>query len=332
MVIFKNRIFEIIVSSMKIYLKYLLFVLIFVCISACGNNDAEYTVVNFDKHSLKEKDQQQVAAPNVLKVAVGAMISPIDTLSSYESLLDYIGRKLNLKVELVQRKTYEEVNELIATNQVDIAFICTGPYVTGKIKYGFEALVTPVVRGEPFYQAYLIVNKNSPYETLEDLKGKTFAFTDPDSNTGYFAATYWLSLIGENPDSFFSKFDFTHSHDNSILSVAKSIVDGASVNSIVWEYFNARDPVYTSKTKIIKRSEPFGAPPLVASISLPQNLKSEITQLFCKMHEDPEGQQILNQLMIDSFLPTEESWYATVKQMELQIINAGTKAQNVEKH
>jgi phosphonate transport system substrate-binding protein len=314
------------------YLKLLLFIFVIISVASCNNNDADYTVVDFNKHNSEKKNSVQAVAPDVLKVAIGAMISPVETISSYQSLLNYVSKKLNLKVELVQRETYSEINELIPTNEVDIAFICTGPYIVGKDKYGFEGLVSPVVRGEPFYQAYLIVNKNSPYQSLEDLKGKTFAFTDPESNTGDFVPTYWLFQINETPDSFFSKTVFTYSHDNSIMAVAKSIVDGASVNSLVWEYFNARDPIYTSQTKIIKKSEKYGSPPLVASKSVPQELKLKIIRLFCEMNEDPEGRKILDELLIDSFRPTDDSWYETVKQMTQTLIQAKAKGNDKEKH
>jgi phosphonate transport system substrate-binding protein len=302
------------VADMIHYLKYMFCFLVFIFIAGC-NNEPDYKVIDFNKPAVQKASQEEVDKPKTLKVAVGAMISPIETLSSYQSLLDYIGRKLNLKVELIQRKTYAEINELIPTKEVDIAFICSGPYVIGKEKYGFEAMVTPVVHGEPLYQGYLIVHKDSPCQNLEDLKGRTFAFTDPDSNTGALLPRYWLTQIGENPDSFFSKTIFTHSHDKSIMSVAQSIVDGACVNSIVWEYFNARNPIFTSQTKIIKKSEKFGSPPLVASSFLPQELKLKIRKLLCEMHEDPEGRPILDDLMIDSFVPTDESWYEKVKEM-----------------
>ena len=55
-----------------------------------------------------------------------------------EDLLNYIGQKLDLNIELVQRETYAEINEMLPTGQLDIAFICTGPYASGHVKYGFE--------------------------------------------------------------------------------------------------------------------------------------------------------------------------------------------------
>ena len=105
----------------------------------------------------------------------------------------------------MQRKTYTEINNLIGQGQIDLAFICSGPYALGKDKYGFEALAMPEVRGSYMYQSYLIVNKDSPFQKLEDLSGKTFAFTDPESNTGKLVPTYWLQQQKKNPEDFFGK-------------------------------------------------------------------------------------------------------------------------------
>jgi phosphonate transport system substrate-binding protein len=141
--------------------------------------------------------------------------------------LDYIDRRSGHSVQLIQRKTYDEVNALFPKGQIDLAFICTGPFAASREKFGFEALATPQVRGQPFYQSYLIVPKDSPYQSLEDLRGRVFAFTDPDSNTGAMVPRFWLAEVGETPESFFSKTTFTCSHDNSILAVAKGPSDEA---------------------------------------------------------------------------------------------------------
>ena len=122
------------------------------------------------------------------------MVSPKETFVYYQNLLNYIGTKSNHSVQLIQRKTYGEISELLHKGDIDISFICSGPYATGREKYGFEALATPIVRGKPYYQSYLIVNTDSEIQTLEDLRGGLFAFTDPESNTGFMVPKYWTSM------------------------------------------------------------------------------------------------------------------------------------------
>ncbi len=285
---------------------------------ACGS-ETDIRVVDFSKTVVVEKPGTQSPKNNYLKVAVAAMISPKETFVYYRQLLDYIGNNLGRDVQFIQRKTYGEINELLGKGQIDIAFICSGPYVVGKEKFGFELLATPEVQKSHFYQSYLIVNKTSHLRSIEDLREKVFAFTDPDSNTGKLVPTYWISQMGERPETFFSKTIYTYSHDNSILAVAKSLVDGAAVDSLIWEYYHRKNPVFTSKTRIIRKSEPYGIPPIVASPFLVSELKNRIRQVLFSMHQDARGQQILGELMIDRFTPTRDQWYDSIRNMELKI-------------
>ena len=279
------------------------------------SGDTEYTQVDFsEKMSVSQPITDKNVRP-ILRVAVAAMISPKETAIYYQELIDYLAAKIDYKAELTQRKTYGEVNELLAKQRIDLAFICTGPFVSGAALYGIEAIATPIVRGQPFYNSYLIVNKDSELNSIADLKGKDFAFTDPESNTGALVPRYWLRQIGARPETYFRSFTYTYSHDNAIMAVAKKLVDGAAVDGHMWEYYQQRNPFYSSRTRVIKKSEPFGSPPLVVSKALDPVMKNSLKTMVLSMHEDPEGKRILDKLMIDYFAPPLAEWYRPVKAM-----------------
>jgi len=279
-----------------------------------GEPDAAY--VDFSDRMVVERPGDRSQDNAYFKVAVGSIISAQETVVHYHELLEYIAEKLGRETQLVQRKTYDEINQLISMGQIDLAFICSGPYASGRDELGFEALAMPRVRGSHLYQSYLIVNKDGPIQTLADLRGKIFAFSDPQSNTGKLVPAYWLRKEGEKPETFFGKTIYTYSHDNSIMAVAKSLVDGAAVNGQVWEYYNHSNPEFTSKTRIIKKSTPFGNPPVVASSNLPDHMKKQIRRLLFNMHQNPLGRKILNQLMIDRFIAPKEECYDPILAMK----------------
>jgi phosphonate transport system substrate-binding protein len=292
---------------------FLLTGFLFLCIGC--ERDVAYQKVDFSITLPVSRESDARSHERELRVAVAAMISPKETFIYYKELLDYIADRMEYRIHLIQRKTYEEINSLFPKNQIDLAFICSGPYATAKEVYGFEAIAVPSIRGTPFYQSYLIVHKNSHFQKLEDLRGHVFAFTDPDSNTGTLVPRFWLYKIGESADRFFSDTRFTFSHDNSILAVAKNLVDAASVDGHKWEYYNSRNPYFTSLTRVIKKSDPFGSPPLVANIHLPEALKSRIREIVLSMHETTEGRRIQDALMIDRFQAPNEEWYRPVREM-----------------
>lgn len=293
----------------------LFLVLLTLLVIGCGK-ESDTRLVDFTKTMAVARSEGEPAGDSVLRVAVAAMVSPRETFQQHRQVLEYIGTRLGKKIDFIQRKTYREINELFAKGEIDLALVCSGPYAAGKEKYGFELLATPEIQGTPFYQAYLIVNKESGYQSLEDLRGRIFAFTDPDSNTGRLVPVYWLAERNARPETFFAKTIYTYSHDNSILAVARGLVDGAAVDGLVWDYYNRKNPALTSSTRIIKKSDSYGIPPLVASRYLPAELKGRIRQVLLEMHREPEGRKILKELMIDRFVVPDERWYDSIRRME----------------
>lgn len=296
-------------------ISWFMIVVMLLAIQGCGDSSG-YVNVDLYKTIAVERPGSQLPEKTRLKVAVAAMISPKETFIYYRQFLDYLGGQLDRETQLVQRKTYGEINELFKQGKVDVGLICSGPYAAGNERFGFEAIATPQVRGSKFYQSYLIVNKISPYQKLEDLKGRIFAFTDPESNTGRLVPIYWLQKKGEAAHTFFKMTIYTYSHDSSILAVARNLVDGATIDGNIWEYYNKKKPVNTSKTRVIKKSEPFGNPPVVVSVRLSPQLKEHIRQELFSMHLNPEGKKILSELMIDRFIAPKEKWYDPIRRMK----------------
>ena len=291
------------------------FAIIVTCFSLSCSKEYDALYVDFSKRVAIEQPGKGFQDKTDFRVAVAAMISAQETVGNYHKLLNYIAIQLGREIKLIQRKTYHEINELIGLGQIDLAFICSGPYASGRKKYGFEALAMPEVRGAPYYQGYLIVNRNSQYKSLSDLKGKIFAFTDPESNTGRLVPTYWLKLNSQRAEDFFGKTIYTHSHDNSIMAVAMALVDGATVNGQIWEYYHHRNPVHTANTRVIKKSRQFGTPPVVVPDSMPEHLKRTIRALLLNMNKEPEGKKILDGLMIDRFIAPDAARYDPILAM-----------------
>lgn len=271
------------------------------------------------KISLAEKvapgNEQNQAAGSRLRVAVSAILSPRETFDSYRDMLKYLEKRLGTPTELIQRETYQEVNELIGKRKLEMAFICTGAYVEGRDTQDMELLVVPVVKGEPVYYSYVIASAQAKIQGLEGLRGKSFAFTDPLSNTGYIAPRYLLLQKNERPEGFFLKTIFTHSHDRSIEAVAKGLVDGAAVDSLVFDAMGETNPELIAQLEIIDKSPPFGIPPVVVPKELPFARKEQLREILLAMHDDPEGREILRKLKIDRFVRAEDSLFDSVREM-----------------
>lgn len=299
----------------------LLVILSFAIISGCLEPEGvvKVNLSNRTADNIENSDAQ------ILRIAVSAIISPDETLVYYQDMFDYLSLKMGVPVKLVQRKTYQEVNDLVRKNSVDAAFVCSLAYIEGKDQFGMELLAVPIVRGEPRYYSYIIVPDDSSIKSLEELKGKTFAYTDPLSNSGKLSPEYMIAQIGENPETFFKLTFFTYSHDKSIQAVAEKMVDGAAVDSLVWDFKKATDPRFTSRTRIISKSPPYGIPPLVVSKDIDPTLKEKLSKILLQMHEDKKGKEILDRIMIDRFSEANDSLYNSVRDMKKVVSDAKTK-------
>lgn len=250
---------------------------------------------------------------DTLRVAVAAILSPQTTSRSYDPLLAYLAERIGRPVELVQRSTYAETNELVRTGQVDLAFVCTGAYVRGEQEFGMELVAVPEINGQPTYQSYIIVPAASPARSLEDLRQGVFAFTDPLSLSGYLVPLYALSTQGTSPNLFFARTLFTYSHENSVRAVAEGWVDGAAVDSLVYDAMVTQNRLYGEQSRIIWRSDPYGAPPAVVHPGLDPALKERLREALLTMGEDEAGRQALAALGVDRFVPGEEKWYDSAR-------------------
>lgn len=267
--------------------------------------------------TFKNQPLSQTTQPEktTLVVGVGSMILPAEGKQYYTDLADWLGEKTGKKVTLVFKKSYKEMNDALKSGSVDVAFVCGQPYVEGKKDFGLELLVAPVVNGKMIYHSYIIVPKDSKAKKLTDLKGKTFAFTDPISNTGKLVPTYMLGKMSETPEKFFGKVIYTGAHDASIYAVANGTVGGAAVDSLIFDYLAKRKPGLTGETKIIETSPPYGIPPVVVRPGLDPVLKSKLREAFLNANLDPKAKEILKNMDIERYSSIDDSAYSSIREM-----------------
>lgn len=304
-----------------VYASSILWLILVTILSACTSRQEPF----IDLNALTPISPSASRDTLPLRVAVSAVISPQGTVESYAPLLEYIKANLGRPVELVQRSTYAEVNDLVEMGEVDVAFVCTGAYLIGELEFGMQILVAPVVNGEAAYHSWLIVPSDSPAQSITDLRGKTFAFTDPLSHTGRLYPTYLIYQMGERPETFFGRTFFTYSHDAAIQAVASGLADGAAVDSLIYTYLVQRESGLEKKLRIIHKSPPFGIPPIVVSPNIRPQLRAELQAIFLEMHKDPQGQDALAILDIDQFIILENNAYDTARDLEIFLGSIATE-------
>jgi len=227
----------------------------------------------------------------------------------------YLEHKMGRKVEFVLRKSYREVMDLLDSDGIEFAWICGYPYIQKREPESIQLLTVPIYRGAPSYHSYIIVHHNSAYKHFRDLKGKIFAFSDPDSNSGFL---YPLTLIyakREKPETFFRQTFFTFNHAETVQAVSEQVADGGAVDSYIWEYLAIFRPDITEKTRIIKKSPSFGFPPIVSRIGVNTNTVKMMKHTLEKMDEDAAGKELLARLKLDGFGHYSDSLFNKIRAM-----------------
>lgn len=204
------------------------------------------------------------------------------------------------EIELVQRRTYQEITGLLLERSVDAAWLCGYPYLQHVDL--LDLVAVPVWRGGPKYQSYLIVGAEDEAAGLTDLRGGTHAFSDPDSNSGYLVTATDLLRMGEQAESFFSRSIFTFGHRNVVRAVADGLVRSGSVDGYVWEALAVIEPDLTARTRVIARSEWLGFPPVCARRdSLASEPVQALQTALMNLSQTEEGRRALTSLQLDGF-------------------------------
>jgi ABC-type phosphate/phosphonate transport system substrate-binding protein len=224
---------------------------------------------------------------------------------------EYFRLSTGMRIEFIQRRTYQEITSLLAAGRLDAAWICGYPYI--RFKDALELLGVPVWRGKPRYQAYLIGARGRDASSIDDLRGDLHCFSDPDSNSGYLVTSALLADRKVHPDDFFRKTFFAYGHRNVVRAVASKLAQSGSVDGYVWEVLNEIEPALTGRTSVISKSDWLGFPPIAApkaAVGTPKY--ATIRNAVLNMHKDPQGRQVLDLLKLDSFGPPEGTNYEKI--------------------
>lgn len=237
-----------------------------------------------------------------------------DRAAFLERWQNYLASRLDREVEFVQRGSYREITDRIRQGHLDVAWICGYPYV--RHQQAMRLLVVPLFEGEPLYRSYLIVPADDETtDSIEDLQGEVFAFSDPDSNSGYLYRRYQLKRLGFDSEDFFRRTFFAHAHSNVVEAVAAGLADGGSVDSYVWETLRLHRPELVERTRVASRSPQFGHPPFVARRGLASETRAAVREALLGMSDTARGKELLDELNLDGFSREAPALYEPITAM-----------------
>ena len=152
-----------------------------------------------------------------------------------------LSRLLKMPVKVYVASDYAAVIEALRSRNADLAFLHTVGYVLANQEAKATLLAKDIWHGKTSYTARIYVRKDSGYKTLEDLRGKTIAFVDPTSSSGYIYPMVLLIQKGlvknRDPKTFFKEALFAGSHDAALLALINRSVDAAASFDLAREQY-----------------------------------------------------------------------------------------------
>jgi phosphonate transport system substrate-binding protein len=205
----------------------------------------------------------------------------------YGDFIAYLSREIGVPVKLRIAGDYAAVIEGQRAEQIHVAYYGPASYARARM---IGVKTTPFAievnkGGVKGYHAVFYVKANSPYQKVEDLKGKSIALVDPNSTSGNNVPRYAMDKMGIKPEDFFGKVVYSGSHVNAVMALNQGTVDMAANwwnNETDSELIRMADKgmVKREDFRIIFKSDQIVNSPIAYLDSLPADLKKKIEQAF----------------------------------------------------
>lgn len=234
-------------------------------------------------------------------------------------ILTQLEKDLGVKVKSVTATDYRGTIEALKFKKAELGHL--GPKAYVEASANNYANVEPIAQlqlanGSLGYRSCLIVHSDSEVFTPEDMAGKTFAFNDPNSTSGYLVpSAFFMMDMGVDPKKYFSKITFSGSHEASILAVANKKVEIASTNMPDLSQLTRENKVPRGALRVIWVSKLIPNDPIVVRKDMPASLRSAITESLTTMKaRNPEVFKEIG-AWLGGFVPADDGKYQVIRDL-----------------
>jgi phosphonate transport system substrate-binding protein len=241
----------------------------------------------------------------------------------YTFIARSVQRRLGIPTELVVGSSYQRLSE-----QADVSFLCGLAYIELR-RQGepIEPLAAPLLHGRryggwPVYFSDVIVRRDSPFGSFADLRGCSWAFNEPYSHSGPGITCHRLVELSET-QQYFGRVIQTGWHQRSIRLVLAGEVDASAVDSHVLALARRDHPELNDRLRIIDSLGPSTIQPVVVVSWLSESLKDDLRSILLELSADPAARTVLDDRLVDRFVPIADENYDDLRRMRGACIAAG---------
>lgn len=252
-------------------------------------------------------------AADVLKVSAIPDEAPTELQRKFKPLGAYLEQELGMPVQFVPVSDYAAVVEGIAADRVDLAWLGGFTFVQTRLKTGNAIPLVQREQDEKFTSKF--ISADASVKSLQDLKGKTFAFGSVSSTSGSLMPRYFMQKDGIVPEQFFSRVAFSGAHDATVAWVQAGKVDAGVLNASVWDKLVAAGKVDTAKVRVIATTPTYYDYNWTVRGTLDPALTAKIKAAFLALDPaNPEHKAILDLQAASRFIETQPENYAGIEE------------------
>jgi phosphonate transport system substrate-binding protein len=225
---------------------------------------------------------QGTAKPGVLTIGFIPAEDSRAMVRQSQAIFDIVTKHTGMKVDAFVGSDYNATIEALRAGHIDVALLGPFSYVLATTVAPVEAFAVTVIARtmQPSYKSIIIAGKDSNINSLADLKGKTFAFVDPGSTSGFMVPSAAFIKAGITPEKDFKQVMYSGGHDATIVSVGSGKVDAGSVADRIYERGCAKGLADCNKLKVVWSSPAIPNDPLLYRKNLPEDTKAKIREAF----------------------------------------------------
>ncbi|MBP0462516.1 phosphate/phosphite/phosphonate ABC transporter substrate-binding protein [Roseomonas sp. PWR1] len=216
-----------------------------------------------------------------------------DAIARLQGVQAYMARELGVPFRVFRGSDYAAVVEAMRSGHAELAYL--GPASYGLARRVMGDRVAPIFRyldneGMEGYHSVMVVKADSPFRRLEDLRGRSLGFSDPNSTSGFQVPGWFLRRQGMDPATFFARTGFAGSHEQNVMAVINGTFDAAVV-----AYSNERRNTFQrmvekgmipeGQVRVIWTSPLIPNSPIVLRMDLPEAFRRDVTAALAALPE-----------------------------------------------
>lgn len=251
------------------------------------------------------------ASAETLKIAIIPHRSNLGNEQAYNMLFRELTSRTGISFQWLGSKTYDDVINKIHTGEADIGYVGPFSYVSAQDSFGVRIICRTVSKGNSeFYHSMIMTRKDSGIESLQELKGKSFSFTDPKSTSGYLFPMAELKAAGISQEDF-QEVKFLKRHANSLLAVYNGHVDAGATSVTAVDKVD----VNMEEINILWRSEPIYRGLWIARKDLPDEQFNSLQKAMLEVSDSEHSKAIFENLTTKGFKRGKDRDYDNVRKV-----------------